>query len=233
MTSPESPFPRDLDAERPDGPLSRAVDVAYRAVRRAIITGELRAGDKLQEAKLADWIGVSRTPVREALNRLSNEGLVITERYRKSYVALFTGKDVNEIFRLRAVLEGHAAGRAATRMSLDGIDRLEELELRMERTFAELGWRRHLELFDNLNNEFHQVIARAADSPRLERILASSLELPASIFNTYGEPVEDRTRRTHRQHREIIAALKMRNPLWAEAQMTAHLLSLLPDPTGW
>jgi DNA-binding GntR family transcriptional regulator len=147
-------------------------------------------------------------------------------------VAHFTSKDVNEIFRLRASLEGHAAGRAALRITLAEIDRLEELEIRMERTFAELGWHQHLEAFDDLNNEFHTLIARAADSPRLERILASSLELPASIFNSYGEPVEDRTRRTHWQHREIITALKLRNPLWAEAQMSAHLLSLLADPTA-
>ena len=66
-----------------------------------------------------------------------------------------------------------------------------------------------------------------ADSPRLERILASSLELPASIFNSYAEPVDERTRRTHAQHREIISALKMRNPYWAEAAMSGHLFSLL------
>ena len=74
------------------------------------------------------------------------------------------------------------------------------------------------------------VVGRAADSPRLERILASSLELPASIFALYREPVDDRTRRTHWQHREIIGAMRQRNPQWAQAQMGAHLLSLLVPP---
>jgi DNA-binding GntR family transcriptional regulator len=216
--------------DRSDVPMPRAVDTAYRKIRRAIITGELVAGDKLQEARLAEMIGVSRTPIREALNRLSNEGLVVTERYRKSYVAHFTSKDVTEIFRLRATLEGYAAGRAASRISLEDISRLEELELKMEQTFAQMGWHQHLESFDQLNNEFHTIIVHAADTPRVERILASSLELPASIFNKYVEPVEDRTKRTHLQHREIIAALKMRNELWAEAQMSAHLLSFLVSP---
>jgi DNA-binding GntR family transcriptional regulator len=100
----------------------------------------------------------------------------------------------------------------------------------METAFESLGWHRHLPRFDELNNEFHAIIARAADSPRLVRILASSLELPASIFNYYSEPVEARTRRTHRQHREIIDALKSRNPDWAEAAMSAHLFSILNDP---
>jgi DNA-binding GntR family transcriptional regulator len=207
--------------------MSRAVETAYSSIRRAIITGELRSGDKLQEAKLADKIGVSRTPVREALTRLSTEGLVVLERYRRGYVAHFSAKDVEEIFRLRAVLEAHSTARAATRISNAEIAKLEALEQEMEEAFNRLGWHAHLERFDELNTAFHMVIARAADSQRLELILASSLELPASIFNSYVEPVEDRTRRTHVQHHEILAALKMRNADWAAAAMSAHLLSLL------
>jgi DNA-binding GntR family transcriptional regulator len=207
--------------------MSRAVDVAYQHVRRAIITGELRSGDKLQEEKLAERIGVSRTPVREALNRLNNEGLVVLERYRKGYVASFTEQDVMERFRLRALLESHAAARAAKRITPADIARLEEIEDRMEEAFEREGWHQHLDAFDRLNDEFHRVIAEAAESPRLVGILASSLELPASIFPHYAEPPEERTRRTHRQHREIIAALKMRNEKWAEAEMAAHLLSIV------
>lgn len=216
-------------AEREES-MSRAVETAYRQIRRAIITGELRSGDTLQEARLATRIGVSRTPVREALSRLSGEGLVVLQRYRRGYVAHFSAKDVAEVFRLRGMLEGHAAGRAATRISEAEIARLEDLEERMERLFERLGWNAHLEGFDELNTEFHAVIAHAADGPRLERILASSLELPASIFNYYAEPVDQRTRRTHAQHREIIAALKMRNARWAEAAMSAHLFSLMVEP---
>jgi DNA-binding GntR family transcriptional regulator len=219
----------EYGGDREEG-MSRAVETAYRQIRRAIITGELKSGDALQEAKLASMIGVSRTPVREALSRLSGEGLVVLQRYKRGYVADFSSKDVAEVFRLRGVLEGHAAGRAATRISEADIARLEELEEKMEELFSRLGWNAHLEGFDDLNTEFHVVIAKAADSPRLERILASSLELPASIFNSYTEPVEDRTRRTHVQHREIIMALKMRNAQWAEAAMSAHLFSLLVNP---
>ncbi len=209
---------------------SGAVETAYRFIRQAIISGDLAAGETLQEARLAELIGVSRTPVREALSRLSNEGLVVLERYRRGQVASFTQEDVAEVFRLRAKLEGHAARRAATRISPGEIEQLEAVEAEMETAFESLGWHRHLPRFDELNNEFHAIIARAADSPRLVRILASSLELPASIFNYYSEPVEARTRRTHRQHREIIDALKSRNPDWAEAAMSAHLFSILNDP---
>lgn len=210
---------------------SGAVEIAYRHVRHAIITGELQPGEELREARLADRIGVSRTPVREALSRLSNEGLVLLERYRRGRVAQFSGPDVAEVFRLRARLEGHGARRAARRITDADIAELHRIEARMEEAFNAMGWNEHLAEFDRLNNEFHATIARAADSPRLERILAASLELPASIFNTYSEPVDDRTRRTHIQHREIIDALQARNPDWAEAAMAGHLFSIvhLPD----
>jgi DNA-binding GntR family transcriptional regulator len=213
-----------------EGEASGAVETAYRFIRTAIITGELTSGETLQESRLAERIGVSRTPVREALSRLASEGLVVLERYRRGQVASFSQSDVAEVFRLRGKLEGHGARRACRRISSDDIARLEAVEDEMEEVFAELGWHRHLSRFDELNNEFHAIIARAADSPRLERILASSLELPASIFNYYIEPLDERTRRTHRQHREIIAALKARNPDWAEAAMSAHLFSILNDP---
>jgi DNA-binding GntR family transcriptional regulator len=85
---------------------SGAVETAYRFIRQAIISGDLAAGETLQEARLAELIGVSRTPVREALSRLSNEGLVVLERYRRGQVASFTQEDVAEVFRLRAKLEG-------------------------------------------------------------------------------------------------------------------------------
>ncbi|KGE02395.1 transcriptional regulator [Rhizobium sp. YS-1r] len=215
-----------------DGATQSAVETAYRRIRHMILTGEMRSGDKLLENQLATTIGVSRTPIREALNRLNAEGLVVLERYRRGIVADFSLDDAIEIFRLRAILEGHAAGRAATRISDTHLDRLQDLERVMEKQFEELGWNEHLEGFDKLNAEFHAVIASAAESPRLEKILASSLELPASIFNRYSEPVEMRTRRTHAQHREILSALKARNPEWAQAAMNAHLFSLLPTASG-
>ena len=207
-----------------------AVDSAYRHIRGAIIRGELASGEILLEARLAERIGVSRTPVREALSRLASEGLITLGRYRRAQVASFSMTDVAEVFRLRGKLEGHAARRACRRISEEDISRLEAIEDEMEVAFAKMGWHSHLPRFDELNNAFHGIIARAADSPRLEKILASSLELPASIFNFYKEALDERTARTHRQHREIIAALKARNPDWVEAAMSAHLFSILNDP---
>jgi DNA-binding GntR family transcriptional regulator len=204
-----------------------AAEVAYRWIRRAILKGALRSGAKLAEKTLALEIGVSRTPVREALMRLESQGLVVLAHYRRGYVAHFTVDDAQEILRLRAVLEGHAAQRAARRITAAEIAQLEALATEMEQKFAALGYEGYLDDFEPLNAEFHMVIARAAASPRLLRILETSLELPAVRLSEYTEANEPRTVRNHRQHREIIAALKARNPAWAQLEMTAHLASLL------
>ena len=222
-------MPRNAPTSPPTDPGS-AADTAYRHIRHAIITGELKPGETLREGHLAEAIGVSRTPVREALSRLGSEGLVVLERYRRGQVASFSAEDVAEIFRLRGTLEGLGARRAASRITPAQLSQLERIEDEMERVFHDLGWHRHLARFDQLNNEFHALIAQTADSPRLERILASALELPASIFNSYSEPFEARTLRTHRQHREIIDALRARNPDWAEAAMAGHLFSIVAQP---
>lgn len=210
-------------------PSGSASELAYAHIREAIVTGRLAPGESLKEAALARQIGISRTPVREALNRLATEGLVELERFRCGRVAEFSTADSIEIFTLRAIIEGHGAARAASRITPDIVDRLIAIEEEMEGHFAELGWHRHLSVFDRLNNEFHSLIAATAESPRLEKILASSLELPGSIFNHYSEVLEERTRRTHRQHREIIDALRAGNANWAEAAMRGHLMSLAPQ----
>ncbi len=223
--TPRAATLRATARERSDAP--GAAEAAYRWIRRAILKGELRSGAKLAEKVLAQQIGVSRTPVREALMRLESQGLVVLEHYRRGYVAQFTVEDAQEILRLRAVLEGHAAFRAATRITDAEIAELEALATAMEEKFAALGYDGYLDDFEPLNAAFHMVVARAAASPRLLRILDTSLELPAVRLSAYSEANEPRTLRNHRQHREIIAALKARNAAWAQHEMTAHLASLL------
>ena len=111
-------------AEAHDATMPRAVDAAYRGIRKAIISGDLRSGERVSESALAARLGVSRTPVREALNRLRTEGLIVLERYRKGYVASFTADDLREIFRLRAMLEGEAARAAALLIGAEELARV-------------------------------------------------------------------------------------------------------------
>lgn len=222
----------DAEAGAVGSPATGAADTAYRWIRRAILSGEFRSGDKLSEKLLAERIGVSRTPVREALARLGSQGLVVLEHYRRGFVARFTLEDAQEILRLRALLESHAAERAATRITPADLDRLETLQDRMEGAFADLGYARYLPLFEELNATFHAVIAAAADSPRIQRIFETNLELPSVNLSVYREADEPRTRRSLSQHREIISALRARNAEWARHAMSAHFLCLLLPPNG-
>jgi len=210
---------------KPDN-LPKAVDVAYRGIRDAIMKGELKAGESLPEADLALRVNVSRTPIREALARLRDEGLVVMESYRQHCVARFDEKDVMELFELRGLLEGHAAGRAATRISEDQLARLKTLNDEMLALLSPLTDTARGE-FENLNEEFHQIIRTAADTSRIERLLARSVDVPFNALRRVEEQVPNSIQRAVAFHNEIIAALEGRHAERARIQMSAHILSLI------
>ena len=93
--------------------MTRASSLAYNTIRELIISGSVQPGERLLEEELANRAGVSRTSIRDALRRLSAEGLVHTEANRGTFVAQLNSTEVDEIFQLRAVLEGHATALAA------------------------------------------------------------------------------------------------------------------------
>ena len=93
--------------------ISSAADKAYSGIRALILDGKLAPGEQLKEEELADRIGVSRTPIRDALRRLEAEFFIARSDSQRSFVAEQSVEDIDEIFTLRALLEGHAAARAA------------------------------------------------------------------------------------------------------------------------
>lgn len=206
--------------------LPKAVDFAYRTLREWILQGALVAGQGLPEAELALRIGVSRTPLREAIGRLSAEGLVVKERYRKHVVAEFSENDRVEIMELKALIEGRAAGRAATRLDDSQIATLRQLSDRMERAVRELGDEAR-PIFDDLNREFHGMIWRAADSPRGQRILETALSSPFNVLGRLDATLAQSMERACWYHHEIVSAFEARDPERARAQMVAHELSLI------
>src|SRR3954464_7514575 len=98
--------------------------LAVELIREAILDGELAAGERLKEDELARRLDVSRTPVREALRRLEAEGLVVVEPQRGATVRSYAPEELDDMYRLRAVLEGYAARRAAERISEADLDEL-------------------------------------------------------------------------------------------------------------
>ncbi|WP_296679943.1 GntR family transcriptional regulator [Novosphingobium sp.] len=200
--------------------MSRASDRAYAGIRSMILSGELPAGSQLGEEALAERCGVSRTPVRDALRRLESELLVKRNEAQRSFVADWSLGDVADAFELRAMLEGHAARRAAERMddaALQALRRCNQAILRaVQADPPDVG------AFLEGNREFHAIILDTAQSRRLSAMLAALIEQPV-IWRTAHHYGRDALRRSHGEHDELLAAFARRDGAWAEAVMAAHI----------
>lgn len=194
-------------------------DVVYRAIRQEIMSGARPEDSWLREGDLADELGVSRTPVREALRRLAAEGVVRHEPNRGVRVESWSAAQVDEIFTLRAVLEPLACSLAATVGQLD-VHRLRTLAERMDR--AALGEPQDLEALTRSNNEFHRLIVEGSGNSRLVGIIASLIEIPL-VHRTFERYSDRSLRRSLAHHHELIHAFEARDPEWAESVMRSHV----------
>ena len=198
-----------------------AAETAYSGIRSLIVNGQLTTGFRLREGELAEQLGISRTPVREALRRLAAEGLVEVRPNRGAVVGSLSSSALEEVAEARASLEGAAAHRAATRISEGDLVRLEELDERMW-VLAESGDPEQLDQLAELNREFHQVVSDAAESPSLISLLKSINYVPL-VRRTFRHYSADALLRSMSSHRELTAALRAGNGPWAEAVMRAHI----------
>ena len=200
-----------------------ATDRGYQVLKRRIISGELAAGERLREVDLAQSIGVSRTPVREALRRLQLEGFVHIEANRGARVASRPPGDLADILEVRSVLEDLGARKAARHASPQLIDRLARIANAMERAAQSLN-EDALERVAVLNDEFHNVIMEASCSPRL--ITARMAVLSGAVMTgTWQRFTDEERERSFAHHRELIAALDAGNAEWAGSVARAHLLA--------
>lgn len=198
--------------------MSRASDTAYARIRAGIVGGTWAPGAPLREADLARWCGVSRTPVREALRRLEAEYLVRRSEGARSFVADWSTDDVAEMFALRALLEGHAAARAATRITTDAIATLEQVNRSIEASIPGGD----IAQFLDANRRFHDIILQAAQSPRLAAMLSTLVEQPV-VHRTAQRYGIGELQHSHADHRALIDAFRARDSQWAQAIMTSHI----------
>lgn len=192
-------------------------------LRRFILEGYLEPGARLQEVELAAQLGVSRTPVREALRALSSQGLVEILPNRGARVARWSDEDLHEIYELRVLLESHAAERAALRMGPAEVDVLDELCDRMD-TCARRGARHDLLELSELNSRLHGCVINAADSPRLAAMLASVVQIPL-VMRTFVRYSPEALARSMGHHRELADAVRARSPEWAGSVMRSHIIA--------
>lgn len=203
--------------------VTTATQRAHAVLRAGILDGTHPAGSRLREDTLAEELGLSRTPVREALQRLGTEGLVAHLAHRGARVASWSAADLEETFALRAVLEGLGARRAAERATAADVATLRELCTRMETTISP-GAPRDLDALTELNHRFHHELLRIADSPRLETMVDTVIHVPVVMrtFLRYSDPA---LARSQHHHRELCDALEVGDGGWAESVMRSHVLA--------
>ena len=200
--------------------MSKASETAYRHIRGEILSGALEPGAPLREEALAAASGVSRTPVREALRRLEAERFVQRSGTQRSFVATLSPDDIAEGFALRAMLESHAAARAAGRITASQIDALAEHNGAIGVAVAAAAV--DTPVFIAHNRAFHQIVVEAAGSDRLAAMLATVVEQPI-VLRTARHYDREAVTRSHAEHDELVLAFRRRDADWAHAVMTAHI----------
>ena len=204
--------------------MTRPVTSAERALatlRDLIMGGELAPGARLGEVEIADRLGVSRTPVREALSRLAAEGLVEIAPNRGARVVTWTVAELEGVFDLRSVLEPQLTAHAVPNAAPVDIDALDALARRMHEVGTP-GPGQDLDALVPLNRAFHDRLVALAAHPTLATALAAAIHPPIvrRNFLTYDEAS---LRRSLAHHSEIVAALRAGDPEWARAVMTSHI----------
>ena len=195
---------------------------AYLAIRRSILEGTLRPGQRIVEQQLAEALSVSRTPVREALVKLERENLV-ARMGRGMAVRTYSSDEVRDIYELRAHLESFAARIACERITGAELGALEGVQddLEMDRSGEPEG-----EAIRNLaqaNQRFHAVVVRAARNAPLERCFTQVVQLPL-LYKAYLWYDEDEKRASSQDHRELLTMLHNRDGEAAEPHWRQHLL---------
>lgn len=199
---------------------ARIYDYVYVALRRGIASGDISAGTRLVETDLAERMNVSRTPVREALRRLESDGFVQRSEGRGLVVTPMGPNDVGDIARLRAHVDGLAAGLASERSGPGGWASLDDCIARM----AEIGNRHGVQSpdFHREHVAFHRAVYHVAFSPRLASYLENHL---LEYIETSGLHYLGRLRAAAEivdEHRELLKAMSSGDPLVAAGAAETH-----------
>lgn len=201
--------------------MATAWEQAYLTLRRRLADGTYPPGSHLREEELAAQLGVSRTPVREALRRLDAEGWLRVVPNQGAFAAEWSNADIEEIFDLRALLEVHAAEHAAAAGDRAGLEAMEAACDQAESALPGTGLAA-LEHISDANVRFHRALWDMSGQARCRAIL-HSLAVPPMVLRNFRNFDAAGLRRSLDQHREMIAAIAAGNPAWAGAVMRAHV----------
>ena len=202
-------------------PLARSASAAAAdVIREAIVDGRVSPGHRLKEEELAQQLGISRTPVREALLVLQAEGLVEAVPNRGSAVRAYDRRDLEELYELRALLEGHAAFRAATRRTDAHLAELRQSCAR----FAALLPGGDVASLVGENSAFHETVLDASASERLKGMVRQVVAMPL-VYSSYHWYSPGECAASHGTHLGLVAAFERRDASGAERIMREHVFT--------
>lgn len=193
-------------------------------LRDAILSGRFESGTWLRQQHLADELGVSQMPIREALKELAAQGLVEHLPYRGMRVVAFAPEDVADLYAHRSFLEGRAASVAAVQIQPEALAELRSLQDQMEEHMSP----EELDVYRDLNRRFHEVVFAASRRSYLVRTLRQMWEaFPTMLWSTFPgvatSSLSDRDLSDIREHRAIIAALARGHPDEAKRRVREHV----------
>ncbi|MDK2801702.1 MAG: hypothetical protein PWP27_2483 [Clostridiales bacterium] len=193
-------------------------DVIFNTLRQAIIMGELKPGERLMEIQLAEKMGVSRTPVREAIRKLELEGLVVMIPRKGAHVAELSIKDIMDVLEVRSSLDGLASALAAKRITKDELKELKNIV----NQFAQYIEKNNVQGLIKKDVEFHEMIYRAS---RNEKLIQISTNLKEQIhrfrvvyLKDYSSPSE-----LMKEHSNIYQAIEKQDSELAEELASIHI----------
>ncbi len=194
-------------------------DQAYEMIKQAIVQGKLKDEERLPEEKLAHDLGISRTPLRDALRRLGDEGLIIHQTGRPAKVASFTKEDSLEYMELRSLLEVYNIERIFPKIDDAFIAQLKENTCEQYEAIQ----RNHYNDFIDLDREFHLLLASKNSNRELQKIIHRMNTGTNRAFLILSKTVPKSAKDAHDEHMEIIGALEERNFVLARNKMMIHM----------
>lgn len=193
-------------------------DVIFNTIREAIIVGELKPGERLMEVQLAEKMGVSRTPVREAIRKLELEGLVEMLPRKGAHVADLSVKDIMNVLEVRSTLDGLASTLSAERITDEELKELKHVQ----QQFANYVEKDNLQGIIKKDVEFHDIIYRSSRNDKLMQII-NNLREQAQRFRVVYLKDYSNPKDIIQEHDEIISAIAARNVEAAQLAAQKHI----------
>lgn len=182
------------------------VDKLVNFLEKEIIEGQLKPGERLIETRLSKALGISRSPIREALRILEREGFVTVSPRRGITVSEFTNKDIDDVYKIRAPLEALAAELATANLTDENITELESIYLDMKKA-AE---KKDLKKYFQFSQEFHEKMLKATDNERLIKIL-NNFRKQILRFRFFGLSFPERIDGSLQNHRKLLDFFRSRD----------------------